>query len=579
MTRISYMRLLAASLVIVLLALTGCKPREEAPALLSLDLPGESITFGQAGGTQEVAVLSTESDWTVDVTPALEKGGWLAVTRDKEILKITAAENTSGKELSATIAVTLGGLRRELKVRQQSGSTETISVEKSSWDIGSEGGEVTIPVTSSSPDWSYTLSESVDWLTVERGSDGTSLKVRATRSFDPNPREVYIALTLGESISLRIRQVGVRLFPDFLLEPGVTRQMVLEYATKVGLTEDTEEIEVTEYDDMGNLVKKKKTRKEATWTKDLFYRTEALKGVYLVYQFQNADKDKVFKVYIMSVDGAKYERSDVEGFLGSHGFIHGGKDFRGDEYWTKSDVETLRKYTVNVYYEYEPNRPLGRAYPKGARLEFALPAKINPEDIGSIMTEFPMDRLETFRDPAIKFEQVREYELSRGFRLMENTDYPYCKKSDVEGYTHLYEYVQFERADMSTAKEGDLISTQYSFLIPGMNNYGKDYNVGATKENAGAIGQRIDVYKGYKKFFDRHFMTGAWNLKPEVVAFAKQKGYELAHTDRGFQGWTYFTKGDDLIFIMPSEKSVQVAFFRNKETAETARHNKRPDNQ
>lgn len=558
---------------LVALLATSCKQQEE-PDVLSLDLPTSLITFTQAGGSLEVGVITTDDQWSIEQGP---KSDWLKVEKVKDGVKLTAEENHTGKKLETKVTITLRGLRKEIKVTQSS-TLKTLAVEKTSWDVGSEGGELIIPVIASGNDWSYTLSEESPWLTAEKSSDSKSLKVMVQPSVDPNPREVYIALSYGESATLRIRQVGVRLFPDFKLLPDMTRADVEAYAQEVGLQQDTELINANVWDDDAmDFVKKQMTRKDATWTKDDFFATDAQRAKYLIYQYTNADKNKVFAMHIVGVEGTEFSQEDVATYLSSKGFIKGAEDPRGGEIWVKNDLDALLQYEAKVFYKY--SQQMHYAYPKAARITISLPKKIDPDDIGAIMTEFPTDRLDTFRDPAIQFEQVEAFEKSRGFRLMTGEDdgYPFCKKSDVEGYTHLYEYVQFENVHRDTAKEGDLISTLYNFLIPGMDNYGKDYNVTATKENAGAIGQRIDMYKGYKKFFTRHDWTGAWNLKPEVVELAKKKGYELAHTDRGEYGWTYFTKGDDVIFIAPGEDSVQVAYFRNAKTAETARNNKRQD--
>lgn len=558
---------------LVALLATSCKQQEE-PDVLSLDLPTSLITFTQAGGSLEVGVITTDNEWSIEQGP---KSDWLKVEKVKDGVKLTAEENHTGKKLETKVTITLRGLRKEIKVTQSS-TLKTLAVEKTSWDVGSEGGELIIPVIASGNDWSYTLSEESPWLTAEKSSDSKSLKVMVQPSVDPNPREVYIALSYGESATLRIRQVGVRLFPDFKLLPDMTRTDVEAYAQEAGLQQDTELINVNVWDDDAmDFVKKQKTRKEASWTKDDFFVTDAQQAKYLVYQYDNNNQDKVFATHIIGVEGTEFSVEEVATYLSSKGFIKGGEDPRGGELWVKNDLAALLQYEAKVFYKY--GQQMSPSYPKAARITISLPNKIDPDDIGAIMTEFPTDRLDTFRDPAIQFEQVEAFEKGRGFRLMTGEDdgYPFCKKSDVEGYTHLYEYVQFENVHRDTAKEGDLISTLYNFLIPGMDNYGKDYNVTATKENAGAIGQRIDMYKGYKKFFTRHDWTGAWNLKPDVVELAKKKGYELAHTDRGEYGWTYFTKGDDVIFIAPGEDSVQVAYFRNAETAEAARNHKRED--
>lgn len=558
---------------LVALLATSCKQQEE-PDVLSLDLPTSLITFTQAGGSLEVGVITTDNEWSIEQGP---KSDWLKVEKVKDGVKLTAEENHTGKKLETKVTITLRGLRKEIKVTQSS-TLKTLAVEKTSWDVGSEGGELIIPVIASGNDWSYTLSEESPWLTAEKSSDSKSLKVMVQPSVDPNPREVYIALSYGESATLRIRQVGVRLFPDFKLLPDMTRADVEAYAQEAGLQQDTELINVNVWDDDAmDFVKKQKTRKEASWTKDDFFVTDAQQAKYLVYQYDNNNQDKVFATHIIGVEGTEFSVEEVATYLSSKGFIKGGEDPRGGELWVKNDLAALLQYEAKVFYKY--GQQMSPSYPKAARITISLPNKIDPDDIGAIMTEFPTDRLDTFRDPAIQFEQVEAFEKGRGFRLMTGEDdgYPFCKNSDVEGYTHLYEYVQFENVHRDNAKEGDLISTLYNFLIPGMDNYGKDYNVTATKENAGAIGQRIDMYKGYKKFFTRHDWTGAWNLKPEVVELAKKKGYELAHTDRGEYGWTYFTKGDDVIFIAPGEDSVQVAYFRNAETAEAARNHKRED--
>lgn len=565
---IQYLYLLLA--LLVLLA-TSCKKHEE-PEALAFDLPTDLVTFTQAGGMLEVAVLTTDNQWTLEQGP---KSDWLKAEKIKEGIKLTAEENQTGENRETSISVTLQGIHKVIKVKQDATIRE-LQVDKTEHTFGSEGGELQIPVLANSSDWTYSISGSTPWLTIEKSSDNKSLKVKAERSFDPNPREVYIAISYGENAIIHIRQVGVRLFPEFKLTIGMTRTDVEAFAKEAGLVEDTDIIKYGKFNDNWDWVPADMTRNEAANGSALFYVTEALKGKYLVYQFKNNDKSKVFAVHIIAKEGEKYDIADISGYFKGMGYFNGGIDMKGRNVWQKNDVQALKSYKAYLYLEPGQNTSIPKYYPKGGCITFELPTEINPDDVGNIMTEFPMDRLDTFFKPSIQFDQVKEYELSRGFKMMSGDDS--TKKSDVEGYKYLYEFVQFQVADIDSAKDGDLVSTMYFFLIPGMKNYGKEYNEMAKPENAGSIGQRIDLYKGYKKFFDRT-PFGYWSLKADVIEFAKQKGYELATTDRKEYGRTYFTKGDDIIFIEPRISSVQVQFFRNKDIAELARNNKRPDNQ
>ncbi|AMY08225.1 Subtilisin Carlsberg precursor [Luteitalea pratensis] len=149
----------------------------QAGATPSITAGPTAVTIAAAGGTAPVALNVSPSDapWT-----ASADASWLVLDRvsgaGDATITITAGPH-SGSAFSRTGTVTIGGQAVTVK---QAGATPSFMATPSSVDLSAAGGAVTITLTSTLPDASWTASSTTPWLAVQPQSGIGSTIVTVT---------------------------------------------------------------------------------------------------------------------------------------------------------------------------------------------------------------------------------------------------------------------------------------------------------------------------------------------------------------------------------------------------------------
>ena len=152
--------LLLAVAILSLAAVSSCK---KDVSVAKLKLSSSTITFSAAGGSEEVAVISSSSTWDVSTDAS-----WITVkasSEDSRLLIVEASANIAAAgscadKRSGTVTVTSAGKTATIAVTQ----TEEAAVFAVAGDIGGsqftwEGGEIAVKVTANvkytaeMPDW------------------------------------------------------------------------------------------------------------------------------------------------------------------------------------------------------------------------------------------------------------------------------------------------------------------------------------------------------------------------------------------------------------------------------------------
>lgn len=102
---------------------------------VSLQLGETALFFGPEGGEQSVNVTSA-GDWKVKVTAGSD---WCTCVSDRSMLIIKVAANNTGEKRIATVLVSSGSQKSELRIEQESVVPE-LEVRPSSLRFTAEGG-------------------------------------------------------------------------------------------------------------------------------------------------------------------------------------------------------------------------------------------------------------------------------------------------------------------------------------------------------------------------------------------------------------------------------------------------------
>ncbi|MBP5713520.1 MAG: BACON domain-containing protein [Prevotella sp.] len=156
---------------------TGCKSDEETeakPAKEILIVEGGSIEF-RGNETDKSVAINADCGWTVEY----EQGtfdGKLTVQPLKGsgqgTLVITADENTSTSERTASITLTSdGGLKQKIAIRQTSGDP-AMNVSKGTFNFDAVPTESQLLTITSNTSWSIQMPSGVNWLHLDKTSGG-----------------------------------------------------------------------------------------------------------------------------------------------------------------------------------------------------------------------------------------------------------------------------------------------------------------------------------------------------------------------------------------------------------------------
>ncbi len=109
--------------------------------------------------------------------------------------------------------LSLGACKQQEEVVEET----TLSLSVNALELTSEAGDHQVNILSNQPNWSYTLAQAVDWLTIQRSADVLTLSASANTSEEP--RRATLLVRADDALQrLVIVQQGVS--PEFSLEAG-----------------------------------------------------------------------------------------------------------------------------------------------------------------------------------------------------------------------------------------------------------------------------------------------------------------------------------------------------------------------
>ncbi|MBO7188255.1 MAG: BACON domain-containing protein [Tidjanibacter sp.] len=202
------------SLLAVTLLAIACTPKEEAD---KISISAFEYTFSADGGNLSLT-LSANKPWSVKTTKGSE---WIRVNKtmgneatDVEII-VTALANDSDAARSGEVTFTAGTASEVLTLNQVAPDAPApayITIEKKSFDIAVEGGELEIPFSTNYP-WSGEVIEGSDWLSfvTPSGEFGDAIAtIKAALNHTPATRTGKIRLSAAEAkAEITITQEGL----------------------------------------------------------------------------------------------------------------------------------------------------------------------------------------------------------------------------------------------------------------------------------------------------------------------------------------------------------------------------------
>ena len=215
---------------------------------VTIELKPTRLTIGGNGGKELVEVVTTSTNWKVEVREDDED--WLEADKlDKEDLEeegikggiwVTAKPNNTGVERNGRIYVTSGQTSETLRVTQSAGGTgpgtNTLSVNPSSLSFeANETSSKTATVTTNASDWSF--NSSAAWLNVVK--DGNNLVVNPTSAnTSSDARSATISVTAGDAtpVNVSVSQSGTGSGPG-PTQVRFQKEKEYMYVTIIGVAE------------------------------------------------------------------------------------------------------------------------------------------------------------------------------------------------------------------------------------------------------------------------------------------------------------------------------------------------------
>lgn len=164
-----------------------------------IDLPNE-------GEGVEIEVTTNQDDWTFEKGDASE---WLTVTKDGDILVVSAEENLSLDDLSTSVTIIAGPEQNRatftFTVSQEGKAPATLEFDPNVVELAATGDSHEVRVTTNQLMWDFECEEV--WLTVEKMDD--RLIVSAPRNNTGENLTATISVTAGEGENTKTETVSV----------------------------------------------------------------------------------------------------------------------------------------------------------------------------------------------------------------------------------------------------------------------------------------------------------------------------------------------------------------------------------
>ena len=158
-------------------------------------------TFSEVGGSGTISFTASEA-WTAEVINS-RADSWISIyptsgEAGNATITVTTEPNDTPDDRSATIKIKAGSAEQSINVSQK--QKDALTVTASSFEVGSDGGEVVIEVKANI-DFEYEIAESAnEWVTYEstRALKTSTLLFTIAKNEDLEKREAKIYISSGD---------------------------------------------------------------------------------------------------------------------------------------------------------------------------------------------------------------------------------------------------------------------------------------------------------------------------------------------------------------------------------------------
>lgn len=179
----------------------GNNNNNETPKQPEITLSTTAADFSTDGGTNVITFTSSEA-WTAQVVNS-RADDWCSIEptsgpAGSAKITVTTTENDTPDDRTASIIIKAGTASKTINVSQK--QKDALTITSSKFEVGAEGGEVSIEVKANI-DFEYTIEESAaDWVEYKatRALKTSNLVFEVKENDDTDKREAKITITSGE---------------------------------------------------------------------------------------------------------------------------------------------------------------------------------------------------------------------------------------------------------------------------------------------------------------------------------------------------------------------------------------------
>lgn len=214
---------------------------QEKPKQPEITLNATNVDFTTEGGTDEITFTSSTA-WTAEVVNS-RADAWCSINptsgeAGNAKITVTTTANDTPDDRTASIIIKAGSASKTINISQK--QKDALTVTASKFEVGAEGGEVTIEVKANI-DFEYAIEESAkEWITYQttRAVKTSTLVFKVAENESEEKRECKIVIKSGEfNETVTIYQAGstptIILTKDKFSVPSAANTITVEVKSNV----------------------------------------------------------------------------------------------------------------------------------------------------------------------------------------------------------------------------------------------------------------------------------------------------------------------------------------------------------
>lgn len=191
------------TLISILIAFVGCRKDSDMPDSAILELSATTLDFKNAGGTQEIEVITDQEEWIVDTG-----ADWIEPLKDGNIIKVLVEANTDGRPRRGRISVHAGDRHAQIIVKQVAADI-VLKTQSPEVRFPKVGGTREVSFMTNVKEVRVEVDEVLkEWLTVDyvSGSNVISFSAQPNAGAAPRVGKVYVKASVTDFVEISIRQ-------------------------------------------------------------------------------------------------------------------------------------------------------------------------------------------------------------------------------------------------------------------------------------------------------------------------------------------------------------------------------------